>query len=226
MVCSEPFIEDRNRIAIWIEFLFHRHEVSQVLTLVPIAVANLPLFHHEILENPRVLLFRLLQPQGKSQSFFSRHLPVRICLCHRATVQQKRAPSAVSPWGDLQLPVARGNQFMELSLACPFPLCQFLEPRHIFPCVFGTARNSISHELQGKLHPFQRWIEAHQEQRIELRLECFSVDDLVVALPIGDLGLREGMKHHEVKCPLVGSYWSLITRMLNRNEVFIERNME
>jgi hypothetical protein len=115
---------------------------------------------------------------------------------------------------------------MELSLTCPFPLSQFLEPRHICPCVFGTARNSIADELQNELHPFQRRVEAHQEERIELRLECARLDDLVVALPIVDLGLRERMEHHQVKCPLIGSYWSVIARMLDRNEAFVERNVE
>jgi hypothetical protein len=34
------------------------------------------------------------------------------------------------------------------------------------------------------------------------------------------------MEHHQVECPLVVSYLSVIARMLNRKEVFIERNME
>ena len=73
---------------------------------------------------------------------------------------------------------------MELPLAYPFPLSQFLEPRQVSPCVFDTAKNSVSDELKNKLDPLQRWIEAHQEERIELRLECVRVNDLVVALPM------------------------------------------
>jgi hypothetical protein len=82
---------------------------------------------------------------------------------------------------------------MEPPLACPLPPCQFLEPRQVSPCVFDTARNSISDDLKNKLDTLRRWIEAHQEERIELRLECVRVDDLVVALPIVDLGFRKGM---------------------------------
>ena len=73
---------------------------------------------------------------------------------------------------------------MEPPLSGPLPLCQFLEPGQVSLCVFDTARNSISDELKNKLDPLQRWIEAHQEERIELRLECFCVNDLVVALPM------------------------------------------
>jgi hypothetical protein len=109
---------------------------------------------------------------------------------------------------------------MELPLACPLPLCQFLEPGQLSPCVFDTAKNPISDELKNKLDALNRWIETHQEMRIELRLECVRVDDLVVALPIVDLSLRERMQHHQVECPLVVSYLSVINRMLNRKEVF------
>jgi hypothetical protein len=115
---------------------------------------------------------------------------------------------------------------MELPLACPLPLSQFLEPRQVSPCVFDTARNSISDELENKLDAFQRWIEAHQEERIELRLEGVRVDDLVVALSIVDLTLRERMQHHQVECPLVDGYSSVISRMFDRKEVFIERDIE
>ena len=66
---------------------------------------------------------------------------------------------------------------MELSLACPFPLCQFLEPRHIFTRVFDTAGNSIAHELQNELHPFQDGLRHIRRERIELRLECVRLDD-------------------------------------------------
>ena len=115
---------------------------------------------------------------------------------------------------------------MELLLAFPLPLSQFLEPRQVSPCVFDAARNSISDELKNKLDALQRWIEAHQEERIELRLECVRVDDLVVALPTVDLSLRPRMQHHQVECSLVDGYLSVIARMLNRKEVFIERNVE
>src|SRR6266853_6426157 len=114
---------------------------------------------------------------------------------------------------------------MELPLTRPFPLSQFLEPRHICPCVLDTARSSISHELQNELHQFQRRVEAHQQERIELRLECVRLDDLVVALPILDLGLCDRMKHHQVEGPLVVGYLSVL-RMLDRKEAFVERNME
>src|SRR5487761_2008935 len=115
---------------------------------------------------------------------------------------------------------------MKFSLAGSFSLRQLLEPRQILPCVLDAARSSIAHKLQNELHPLQRWIETHEQKRIELRLECIRLDDLVVALPIVDLGLREGMKHYEVKCALVLGYLPVIVRLLDRNEVFIERNME
>ena len=86
---------------------------------------------------------------------------------------------------------------MELSLTCPLPLCQLLEPRQVSPCVFDTARNSISDELKNKLDALKRWIETHQQERIELRLKRFCVNDLVVDLPIVDLGLRERMQRHQ-----------------------------
>jgi hypothetical protein len=34
------------------------------------------------------------------------------------------------------------------------------------------------------------------------------------------------MQHHQVECPLVVSYLSVIARMFNRKEVFIECNVE
>src|SRR5713226_10141011 len=109
---------------------------------------------------------------------------------------------------------------MELSLACPFPPCQFFEPWQVLPCVFGTARNSIADELKNKLHALQRWVEAHEQEWIELRLECVRVDGLVVALPIVNLSLRERMQHDQVKRPLVVGYWSVIAHVLNGEEAF------
>src|SRR5258708_11261370 len=225
-MCCEPFIKNENDILIWIEPLLGWHEASNVLALVLVPIVDRTVLHHQFLEHPCILLFGFLQPQGKSQPLFGGHLAVRICLCHWATVQQKRAPSAVPAWGDLQVPVARENQFMELLLACPLPLCQFLEPGQVLPCVFDTARNSIAHELQDELHAFQGWIEAHQEERIELRLECVRVDDLVIALPIVDLSLGERMDHHQVKRSLVFGCLRGISRVLDWKEVFIKRNVE
>src|SRR5260370_11919131 len=115
---------------------------------------------------------------------------------------------------------------MELSLAFPFPLRQFFEPGQVLPGVFDTARNSVPDKFKNELHSFQGWIEAHQEERIELRLECLRVDDLVVALPILDLGLRERMQHYQVKRPLVLGHFPVTRQMLDRKEVFIERNVE
>src|SRR6266446_4732385 len=221
---SEPFIKDRNGIAIWIELLLHRHELSQVLSLVPVTVVDRSPFHHEILEYSGVLLFCFLEPDGKAEAPFSRHPGVGICVCHRAAVQQKGAPSAVPPWGCL--PFAASIQPVELSLARPFPLRQFFEPGQILACVFDAARGSIAHELQNELHTFQRWIEAHQEERIEFRLECIRVDDLVIALPIVDLSLGERMDHHQVERSLILRYLSVIVRMLDRKEVSIKRNVK
>src|SRR5712664_4736358 len=116
---SEPFIKDRNGITIWIELLLHRHELSQVLSLVPVTVMDRSPFPHEIFENLGVLFFCFLEPDGKAEPPFSRHPCVGICLCHRAAVQQKGAPSAVPPWGSLQF--AASIQPVELSLAGPFP---------------------------------------------------------------------------------------------------------
>src|SRR6266478_1879539 len=221
---SEPFIKDRNGIAIWIELLLHRHELSQLLSLVPVTVVDRSPFHHEILEYSGVLLFCFLEPDGKAEAPFSRHPGVGICVCHRAAVQQKGAPSALPPWGCL--PFAASIQPVELSLARPFPLRQFFEPGQILACVFDAARGSIAHELQNELHAFQRWIEAHQEERIEFRLECVRVDDLVIALPIVDLSLGERMDHLQVKRSLVFADLLIIVRMLDRKEVFIERNVK
>src|SRR5260370_5666407 len=167
-MCAEPLIEDRNSIAIWIELLFRRHEVSNVLTLVLVSIEDWSALHHEILKESSVLLFRSLQQERKPQPLAGRHLSVRIGLCHRTTVQQERTPSAVPSRRCFQIPAPERNQLMKLSLACPFPLCQFLEPRQVSPCVFDIARNPISDELQDELHPFQRWIEAHQHKRIQL----------------------------------------------------------
>src|SRR5258708_36018409 len=144
-MCSEPFIKDRNGIAIGIELLLHRHELSQVLILVPVTVVDRSPFHHEILEYSGVLLFCFLEPEGKAQASFSRHPGVGISLCHGTAIQQKGAPSAVPPWGCLQF--AASIQSVELSLARPFPLRQSFEPGQILPCVFGTARGSIAPKL-------------------------------------------------------------------------------
>src|SRR5260370_4126797 len=111
-MCCEPFIKNENAILIWIEPLLGWHEASNVRALVLVPIVDRTVLHHQFLEHPCILLFGFLQPQGKSQSFFSRHLPVRIRLCHWATVQQKRTPSAVPAWGNLQPPVARRNQCM------------------------------------------------------------------------------------------------------------------
>src|SRR5229473_4872053 len=115
---------------------------------------------------------------------------------------------------------------MELSLACPFPLGYLLEPGQVPPCVFNEARDPISDELKNELHSFQGWIEAHQEERIELRLECVRVDDLVIALQIADLSLGERMDHHQVERSLVFADLLVIVRTLDWTEVFIKRNME
>src|SRR5712664_147606 len=221
---SEPFIKDRNGIAIWIELLLHRHELSQVLSLVPVTVVDRSPFHYEILEYSGVLLFCFLQPEGKAEASFSRHPGVGICLCHRAAVQEKGAPSAVPPWGCLQF--AASIQPVELSLACSFPLRQFLEPGQVLSRVLNRTRGSIADELQNEFHAFQGWIEAHQEERIELRLECVRVDDLVIALPIVDLSLGERMDHHQVKRSLVLGCLRGISRVLDWKEVFIKRNVE
>src|SRR5207253_8989421 len=122
-MCPKPLIEEQNCIAIWIELLFRGHEVSNIPTLVLVSIEDWSALHHEILKHSGVLLFRFLQPECKAQPFFSRHLSVRIGLCHRATVQQKRTPSAVPPRRCFQLLVSDRNQLMELSLACPFSLC-------------------------------------------------------------------------------------------------------
>src|SRR6267143_1477925 len=105
-MCCEPFIENGNAILIWIEPLFGWHEASNVLALVLVPIANRTMLYHEFFKHPCVLFLGLLQPQGKAQPLFRGHLSVGICLCHRAAVQQKRAPSAVPAWGDLQVPVA------------------------------------------------------------------------------------------------------------------------
>src|SRR6266849_3492332 len=136
-VCSEPFIKDRNGIAIWIEFLLHRHELSQVLILVPVTVVDRSPFHHEIFENLGVLLFCFLEPEGKAEAPFSRHPGVGICVCHRAAIQEKGAPSAVLPWGCLQF--AASIQLVEFSLARPFPLRQFLEPGQVLSRVLNST---------------------------------------------------------------------------------------
>ena len=92
---------------------------------------------------------------------------------------------------------------MELYLAYPFPLCQLLERRQVLPRVFNTARHAIAHELKNELDALQSWVEAHQEQWIEFRLEGVCVDDLVVALLIVDLSVRERIKHHQIQRALV-----------------------
>src|SRR5229473_4812908 len=115
---------------------------------------------------------------------------------------------------------------MELSLAFPFPLRQFFEPGQVLPSVFDTARNSVPDKFKNELHSFQGWIEAHQQERIELRLECIRVYDMVIALPIIDFSLRERMQHHQVQRSLVLGYFPVMARMLDRKEVFIERNVE
>src|SRR5258708_33080495 len=221
---SEPFIKDRNGIAIWIEPLPHRHELRQVLSLVPVTVVDRSPFHHEILEYSGVLLFCFLEPEGKAEAPFSRHPGVGICLCHRAAVQEKGAPSAVPPWGCLQF--AASIQPVELSLACSFPLRQFLEPGQVLSRVLNRTRGSIPDELQNEFHAFQGWIEAHQQERIELRLECVRVDDLVIALPIVDLSPGERMDHHQVECSLVFADLLVIVRTLYWTEVFIKRNVQ
>ncbi len=87
---------------------------------------------------------------------------------------------------------------MKFSLTGSFPLRQFLKPGKVLARVFDTARDSIAHKLKNEFHPLQGRIEAHQEERIELRLECIRFDDLVVALPIVDLSLCKRLEHHQV----------------------------
>ena len=106
-------------MAVWVELLLHRHELSQVLILVPVTVVDRPSFHREIFEHLGVLLFCFLEPEGKAEAPFGRHPGVGICLCHWAAIQEKGAPGAVPPWGCL--PSATPTQLMELSLACPLP---------------------------------------------------------------------------------------------------------
>src|SRR6266849_415179 len=180
-MCSEPFSKDRNGIAIWIELLLRWHEVSNVHALVIVSIADGIALHHEFPKHSRILFFGFLQPECKAQPLFCRYLAVGICRRHGAAVYKKWTPSAVSSRRCLQLPVSGRNQLMELSLTRPFPLGQFLEPAQVLPCEFGTASNSIADEFKDELHAFQRWIEAHQQERIELRLECISVYDLVIA---------------------------------------------
>ena|ERR1700730_7725913 len=60
----------------------------------------------------------------------------------------------------------------------------------------SLSRGCVTASLKNKLDALERWIEAHQKERIELRLKYFCVNDLVVALPIVDLSLRERMQHH------------------------------
>src|SRR6266850_6110142 len=136
-MCSEPFIKDRNGMAVWVELLLHRHELSQVLILVPVTVVDRPSFHKEIFEHLGVLLFCFQEPEGKAEASFSRHPGVGICLCHRTAIQEKRAPSAVPPWGCLQF--AASNQPMEFSLASSFPLRQFLEPGQVLSRVLNRT---------------------------------------------------------------------------------------
>src|SRR5260370_26746193 len=119
-MCSEPWVKDRNSVAIWIELLFRWHKVSKIFALVFVPIADRPALHHEILQHSRILLFRFLQPERKPEPSFVCHLAVGIGLCHRAAFQQKRTPSAVPPRRCFQLPVADMNQLMEISLACPF----------------------------------------------------------------------------------------------------------
>jgi len=194
--------------------------------LVPVAIANQPAFHHEVLEDLRVLLFCFLEPESKAESFFSGHLAVGICLCYRAAFQEKRAPGTVPAWGCLQFVLARGRQLVELPLPRSFSLRQFLEPGQVLALVLDAARSAIAHELQDEPHLFQRRIEAHQQERIELRLERVRVDDLVVALPIVDLSFRERMERDKVERSLVFGCSPVILRSLNRMEVLIERDVE
>src|SRR6266478_492273 len=114
-MCSEPFIKDRNGMAVWVELLLHR----------------------EIFEHLGVLLFCFLEPEGKAEPPFSRHPGVGICLCHRAAIQEEGAPRALPPWGCLQF--AASIQPVEFSLACSFPLRQFLEPGQVLSRVLNRT---------------------------------------------------------------------------------------
>ena len=89
-MCCEPFIKNGNTILKWIEPLLDWHEASNVLALVLVPITDRTVLHHQLLKYPCILFFGLLQPQGKTQPLFCGQLPVRICLCHRAAVQQKR----------------------------------------------------------------------------------------------------------------------------------------
>jgi hypothetical protein len=48
---TRPLIEDCNGIAVWVELLFDRNEISHVFPLVTIAAVNGPEFNHEIPEH-------------------------------------------------------------------------------------------------------------------------------------------------------------------------------
>ena len=98
-------------------------------------------------EHPCVLLLGLLQPEGKPQPFFSRHLAVGIGLGDRATVQQNRTPRAVPPRRCFQLPVPDTNQLMKVSLACPSLCANSLSQGKSFR-VYSARRETRSGRTQ------------------------------------------------------------------------------
>jgi hypothetical protein len=54
---------------------------------------------------------------------------------------------------------------VKFSLA--FSLCQFFQPGQIGTGVFDTPGGSIPDKFKVEFHPFQRWVETHQEHRVK-----------------------------------------------------------
>src|SRR5258706_7624208 len=85
-----------------------------------------------------------------------------------------------------------------------------------------------------EFHPFQRRVETHLQHWVELRLKSVRRNDLIVALPILDFSLRQGVEHHQIKRALVYRYPRYLRirialfapRLSDWQEVLVERDMQ
>src|SRR5260221_4564005 len=125
----DPLCQYRSNLIIRIGLFLDGFERGNVLILVFVAVTDRTAFRDEVLEYDCVVSFGLLQPESKPEPAFGSHPPIRVCLRHRTTVQQKWAPCTV--------PTRRGLRrsatvsLVEFSLSGPFALGQFFEPGQI-----------------------------------------------------------------------------------------------
>src|SRR5258707_15541993 len=149
----DPLCQYRCNLVIWIGLFLDSFEGGNVLILVFVAVTDRTAFGDEVLKYDCVVSFSLLQPESKPEPTFGSHPPIRVCLRHRTTVQQKRAPGTVPARRGLRRPAT--VSLVEFSLSGPFAVGQFFQPGQIRSRVLDRARSSVGHKCRLEFHPCQ-----------------------------------------------------------------------